>query len=251
MRTFFSSLLGLLVIAVLAAAVIGYIFWARVPDILSNNLSKKLQVPVQIDDMNLSLSNIQIQKVEIGSPPGSLLRRAFACREIDIRAPLTRYLSKEIVIDEIDLQDVYLGLEFDSATGATGNWSRMMEHMAASMQTADTSGRSVLIHKLILTNIDTDIVYRKEGGKVKKLPRIDRIELTEISSQGGLPMDQIMNSVLGQMLRSVFEKQNIKNMLQNLLPKPQQLIPSNPLRGFFGQAEEDYLQGIYEQASND
>ncbi|MES2122485.1 MAG: hypothetical protein V4492_06880, partial [Chlamydiota bacterium] len=84
-------------------------------------------------------------------------------------------------------------------------------------QSPDENARSVLIHKLILTNINVDVVYRKDGGKIKRLPPIDRIELTEVSSEGGLPMDQIMNSVLGQMLKSVFEKENLKNMMQDLL----------------------------------
>ena len=96
------------------------------------------------------------------------------------------------------------------------------------------SSRSVYIHKLILTNIDVDVVYIKEGRKVIHLPRIERIELYDISSQGGLPMDQIMNSILGQMLRSVFERQNLKNMLQNLIESPPNTIQKylNPFKLF-------------------
>ncbi len=63
------------------------------------------------------------------------------------------------------------------------------------------------------------------------------MELTEISSEGGLPMDQILNSVLGQMLKEVFVKQNLKNMIQQFMntPSPVQQYLA-PFKGFFNAA---------------
>jgi hypothetical protein len=243
MKTFLSTVLGIVVVAILAAVVIGFIFWSRVPDMVANNLSKKLNVAVTIDDMTLSWGKIGIEKVVVGNPPSAILSRAFACRQIDVLAPLTRYIDKKIIIDEIDLNDVYLGLEFKSASGTDGNWTQIMGNLNRNMQ-AESGGkkgaeRSVLIRKLILTNIDVDVVYRKEGGKVQKLPRINRIELTNVSSEGGLPMDQVMNSVLGQMLKSVFEKQNLKNMMQNFMDQPGVNKYLQPFKGLFNAEYRD------------
>jgi uncharacterized protein involved in outer membrane biogenesis len=241
MKTFISTLAGLVVVIILAAVVVGFVFWSRVPDMLANNLSKKMLVSVKIDSMGLGWGKIDLNKIEIGNPPNSSLAKAFACNEIDVFAPFHNYMSKNIVINEIDLKDVYLGLEFDSASGATGNWTRIMGNIQSRMQqeAQTSSDRTVLIHRLILTNIDVDVYYRKEGGKVKRLPRIDRIELTEISSEGGLPMDQIMSSVLGQMLQQVFLKQNLQNMMQNLLNAPNPLKKYvKPFKGLFGDAAE-------------
>lgn len=234
MKTLFSTLTGIIIVVILAAIVIGFIALSRMPDIISNNLSKKLKVAVTIDDMSLGWETIQIDRVTIGNIPGGILPKAFSCSSIDVIAPFTRYLDQKIIIDEIEVNDVYLGLEFDSASGTDGNWTRIMGNLKSSTGQIPPNGkktksstakgsdnqRSVLIKKLILTNIDVDVVYRKEGGKVIKLKRIDRIELTNVSSEGGLPMDQVMNSVLGQMLKSVFEKQNLHNMLQDLLQQP-------------------------------
>lgn len=252
MKTFFSTLAGLVVILILAAVIVGFIFWSRVPDILANNLAKKMKVSVEIDSIGLGWGKVDVNKIRIGNPPGSILAKAFACNEIDVIAPLTNYLHQNVVIDEIDVKDVYLGLEFDSASGTSGNWTTIMGNLQSSTSTSKTassgkkrkkeepapppsSSRTVLIHRLILTNIDVDVVYRKDGGKVKKLPRIPRIELTEISSQGGLPLDQIMNSVLGEMLKEVFLKENLKNMLQNLLENPNNPIQQylKPFQGLF------------------
>lgn len=249
MKAFFSTLGGLIVIILLAAAIVGFIFWSRVPDVLANNLSKKLKVSVEIDNMGLGWGQIDVKKIQIGNPPGSILAKAFSCNEVNVMAPFTRYLHRDVVIDEIDVNDVYLGLEFDSASGTSGNWTTIMGNLKSTTESnpektrhrkkrqeeqpqvsADQPpSRTVLIHRLVLTNIDVDVVYRKEGGKVKKLPRIPRIELTEISSEGGFPLDQIMNSVLGEMLKQVFLKQNLKNMLQDFLNNP-----TSPIQKYLG-----------------
>ncbi len=184
MRIFFSTLAGLIVIVLVAAVIVGFIFWSRVPDIVANNLSKKMKVAVQIDSFGLGWGKIDAKKIQIGNPQGSILAKAFTCDEIDVLAPFTNYLKNRVIIDEIDLQNVYLGLEFDSSSGTTGNWTRIMSNLENSMgkntsgsqgkgkkkPAPEGSSRSVLIHRIVLTNIDVDVVYRKEGGKVKRLP---------------------------------------------------------------------------------
>ncbi|MBS0603953.1 MAG: hypothetical protein JSS60_02830 [Verrucomicrobia bacterium] len=260
MKTFLSTLAGLVVVVILAAVVIGFIFWSRIPDIAASNLSKKLKVAVEIDSFGIGWGKIDVKKIQIGNPPHSILSKAFACNEIDVLAPFTNYLSNHIVIDEIDLQDVYLGLEFDSPSGTNGNWTTIMGNLKKTtggssapsgngkskkknkemQQPAPTgSARSVLIHRIVLTNIDVDVVY-KTDGKVKKLPRIPRMELNEISSEGGLPMDQVLNSVLGEMLKQVFIKENLKNMMQEFMntPSPVQQYLA-PFKGFFNAVPQE------------
>jgi uncharacterized protein involved in outer membrane biogenesis len=256
MKTFLFSLAGIVTVIILAAVIIGFIFWSRVPDMLANNLSKKMKVSVEIDSIGLGWGKIDVKTIQIGNPSGSILAKAFSCSEVDVMAPLTNYLSQHIVIDEIDVNDVYLGLEFDSASGTSGNWTTIMGNLNSSSESSaaapaqgkkkkrkeppapaaeSASSRTVLIHRLVLTNIDVDVVYRKDGGKVKRLPRIPRIELTEISSEGGLPMNQIMNSVLGEMLKQVFLKENLKNMMQDFIQNPTSPVQKylGPFKGMF------------------
>jgi uncharacterized protein involved in outer membrane biogenesis len=253
MRTFFTSLAGLIIVAIIVVVIVGVIGWSRVPDIIANNLSKKLKVYVEIGSINLGWGKIRVKKTEIGNPPGAVQAQAFRCKELDVAAPFTRFLNKEVVIDQISMNDVYLDLEFDSASSTKGNWSRIMGNLQAATaeeQKASAakkgSDRSVLIHKLVLTNIDVDVLYVKDGAKVIHLPRIDRIELNDISSEGGIPMDQIMNSVLGQMLKSVFQKQNLKNMMQDIIQDPQGTIQKylKPFKGFMNTRKNEQIDKI-------
>ncbi len=234
MKTFFFSLAGVIVVLILAGFIIGFIYWSRVPDMVALHLSKKLQVAVQVGDMSLGMNKITVDKLQVSNPPPyRLLQNAFTCEEIVVNAPLTGYTKKDIVIDEIDMNNVYIGFEFDSIKGASGNWTKIMKNVQRENKKTPKSAseRTVLIRRLVLNNIQADVAYDKDGGKVRHLPVIKQIVLTNISSKGGFPMDQITNSVLGQMLQSIFEQENIKNMLQNIFQAPTKLL--GPFQGLF------------------
>ena len=185
MKTFFTSLTGLIIVIIVVIAIVIFIGWSRIPDIIANNLSKKLKVYVEIGSVNLSWNEFKIKKTEIGNPPGSIQPQAFKCQEIDIKTPFTNFFDNQIVIDEIDVNDVFLDLEFDSASDTQGNWSRIMNNLQPTTSTLNKkssskkedqsirSSRSVYIRKLILTNIDVDVLYIKEAGKVDTYPALN------------------------------------------------------------------------------
>ncbi|HEY2810387.1 MAG TPA: AsmA family protein [Rhabdochlamydiaceae bacterium] len=241
MKRFFTSLAGIIVLILLIIVIVLFIGWSRVPDIVANRISKELKVYVDIGSIHLGWGNISVRKIEVGNPPGAVQAQSFKCGEINVQAPLSQYFKNQITIEQIELNNVYLDLEFDSASGTQGNWSRIMGNLQQasakkqkppSKTAKQAPATSVLIRKLVLNNIDVDVVYIKEGGKVIHLPHIDQIVLYDISSEGGLPVDQIMNSVLGQMLTSIFTKQNLKNMMQNLIQNPPSAIQKlNPFKG--------------------
>lgn len=210
---------GLIVVAILIATILLFLGWSQVPDIVANKLSKKLKVAVEIGDIDLSLKSIEVEKIEIGNPRDCLLPRAFAADRISIDTPLTRYLHQDIEIEEIEIEGVYLGLEFDSPTSLKNNWATILDH-AKSAQEEDkkeTSGKTVTIRRLVLHNVQTDLVYRSKGKKVQHLPTIKKIVLKDLSSAEGSTFDQIMNSALGAMLKEVFIEQNLKDALDQLL----------------------------------
>lgn len=242
MKTFVRSLNGLIIIIILAGIILLFLAWSRVPDIVAGNLSKKLKVIVEIGDIDLSLKSIEVEKLEIGNPYGFILPRAFASDRIYIEAPLSRYFHDNIEIDEIDVDNVYLGLEFDSPSGTKGNWTAIMKNAKAAQAESNIkkSNKTVLIRRLVLNNIHTDLIYRSQGDKVRHLPVIKRIELKNISSEGGNAMDQIMNSALGQMLKEVFIEQNLKDMMDKIFQPGDNPIPDaiKQFRGFFNTAPQ-------------
>ena len=235
MRTFLKSIGGLVVLVILVVTVLAFLAWSRVPDIIAGNLSKTLKVLVDIGDIHLSFGSIGIEKLEIGNPPGYRLPRALSAEQITIEAPLSRYLRDQIEIEEINVDNIYLGLEFDSIKGTEGNWTTIIHNAQASQAASEQKkgGKAILIRKLVLTNIRTDLLYRDQGDKVRHLKTIGRIELHDISSTGGNISDQLMNSALGEMIKQVFIEQNLKDMLDKIF-QPGENPMENVIQQFKG-----------------
>lgn len=226
--------------AILFCLVIAAIFLTSslAPDFIATGLSKNLKVPVSIESMSFSFDSITVKKLDVANLPNSRLQTALSVNKICSKANLLNYLDNTIRIEQITLDDIYLGLEFDSAKGTQGNWTVLMGNLEATTASAPKENtKSVIIKELVLTNIQVDVFYRASGGDVKRLKPIPRIVLYNINSSQGFPTDQIMQSVLGQMLKSVFVDENLKNMFEGLfLDQPKNAIDSvlQPLKGFWG-----------------
>lgn len=228
---------GLIVVLCLAAILV----WNMFPTIVSHKLSKRAGVSVTISDIRLSPSMIKIDGIRVGNPAEySKTPRALSVDDMRINVPLSRFLDKRIVIDEMTMDDVYVGLEFDSPNSKKGNWTTIMNNMSQSTKEdsnkAKAKGKttSVLIKHLVITDLQIELAY-KTGGKVnRKLRPIDRIELTNISSEGGIPTAQIMNIIMQETLRNIFSKEGLQNMLEGVLnPSDSGGGVMNTLKGLF------------------
>ncbi len=231
----------IILIIILVVVAILAITWNRMPQMLANSLSKKLQVSDEIKDIKVRPGHINIEHLEIGSPQGYHLPRSFSADEISIQAPLLHYFDQNIVIEEIVLDTVYLGIEFTKLGSKEGNWTQIMKNYKENTGGSESSpseekgkknNKSVLIKKLILKNISVDLSYR-DSGTVQHLQQIDYLEFTNITSEGGIPADQITNLIMQQMLKAVFSKENLENMIEGFLQSPQQGI-QNFLQPFKG-----------------
>jgi uncharacterized protein involved in outer membrane biogenesis len=224
-----TSLCILLVIAVFIAS-------SQASHLTAEILSKNLKVPVTVGQMNFWWSHITIDDVNIDNLPGDYLKTALKIQKTRINTKLTNYLDKIIKIDTITMDNIYLGLEFDSPMGAKGNWTTLMNNSQSSESpTSVDEAKSVQIRELVLTNIHIDVVYRSSGGKIKKLRPIPRLVLYNINTDQGLPTEQIMQSVVGKMLQSIFVQENMKNMFEGILDQPKNAIDTiiSPFKGLF------------------
>jgi hypothetical protein len=236
MKIFFRSLVGIIVLVLIGLVVTFFIVRSGLSANMARKMQSQLGVPVTVGSVQIGYSAVEIDKLTIGNPNGSILPKALSTNNIAITTPVTQYFKRDIVIEEITVSDIYLGLEFDSPSGTSGNWTQIMNNYENAPQPASESTRTVHIKRLVLNNISVDVVYRSNGKKIKRLRTIPQIVLTDISSTGGVPMHQIMESVLGQMLESVFMKENLKNMLNDIIknpPKTAQDLLKLPFKGLF------------------
>lgn len=260
---------GLIVVLCLAAVLI----WNMFPTILSHKLSKRAGVSITLSDIRLSPGRIKVDGIRVGNPSDySKTPRALSVGDMVVNAPLTSFLDKKIVIDEMTMDDVYIGLEFDSPTSKNGNWTTIMNNISKSTKEdsdkAKAKGKttSVLIKRLVITDLQIELAY-KTGEKPnrtlrptnrvelknRKLRPINRIELTNISSEGGIPTAQIMNIIMQETLRNIFSKEGLQNMLDGILtPQDSGGSAMNTLKGLFSDLilldnEWGYLEHEYEE----
>jgi len=221
MKKIFTRLLQAIVLLAILLAIVLFIGWLKAPHMISKELSKALQVSVEIGSITPSFRQITIKHIEIANLPGNHLSKALSIETCCSRTPFLNYLKQHILIDQITLDDVYLGLEFDSPKSAKGNWTTLMDNLQSNVQTPSKSKdiKTVQIKELVLTNIQVDVFYKSSRGRTKRLPVIPKIVLKNINTAEGFPIEQITKSVLGQMLQSIFVQENLKNMFEMLEPQ--------------------------------
>lgn len=221
---------GIVVLGLIGGAIFLFLLWSRMPDMIASHLSKKLMTTVEIGDIGLTRSSIDIERFIIHSPDGFKLPKALSAEKIDIQAPLTRYLKNDIEIDQITISDVYIGLEFDNIKSTRGNWSTLLANAKRAQDegSKSTSEKTVFIKRLLITNIQVELLYQNDG-KIRKLKPIKQMELKNISSQGGDLSDQLMNSALGEAIKQVFVEENLKDILDQLMQ-----VPGNPIKEYMG-----------------
>lgn len=236
---------GLVLLGIIGGAIFLFLLWSRMPDIIASNLSKKLKVGVDIGNMSLSMNAIGVDKFQIYNPPGFKLPKAFSADHIEIEAPVLHYLKDDIQIEEIVVSDVYIGLEFDSPQSTKGNWSMILKNTESAQKesTPSASQKTVFIKRLLLTNIQADLLYQSDG-KVRSLKPIKQIELKNISSQGGNIGDQLMNSALGQAVKEIFVQENLKDVFDQFMN-----IPGNPVKEYLGPLKSLFGQALPEPAT--
>lgn len=225
MKKLLKGLTGLILLCIIGGAIALFLLWSRLPDMIASTLSKQLQTPVEIGDMKLSFNQITVDRFIIDNLRSFKLPKAFSTEQITITSPLTRFLHDAIEIDEIHLDKVYIGLEFESPKSARGNWSALLANAEKAQQKNSTT-KSLLIHRLLLTNIQAELLYQSDG-KRRQLKPIPQIELLNVSSQGGNVSAQLLNSALGQAVKQIFIEENLKDMFDQLLN-----IPSGPIKQF-------------------
>jgi len=238
MRKVIAWIIALIIIAL----IILYAYWLTVPGKLSKALSEETKVTVTVAGLHMNLNTLIVNEVKIGNTPGSILPTALEINKITSQTPVIRYVYQNpLVIEELTLDDIYVGLEFDSPKGSDGNWTRIVSNMQKSREAhkaADPKNqkeRVVKINKVVLKDIRIEMVFRTGDQRVRRLPPIKQIEFYDLSTEGDSISRALMDSIIVQMLEQIFLKENIKNMLKSVINLPAGTVNKvlSPFEGIF------------------
>lgn len=226
---------------IVALCFAGILVWNILPNIISHKLSKTAGVTVSIEDIKFSSSSIEVDTIHVHNPKGyHKTKRALSVGTLTVDIPFSHFFDNKLVINEMTLDDVHIGLEFDSPKNPQGNWTTIMNHMSSSTTKEKNKAKdtdkttSVLIKTLVITDLKIELAYKTGNKANHKLRTLDKIVLNNISSEGGLPANQIMNIVLQETLRNIFSQEGLQNMLEGILnPNQSENNVIDTLKGLF------------------
>lgn len=207
--------------------------WNLAPGWITSELSKMMGVEFTIGHLGVGFDSVSANNLRIANPKGYKFRDALRVREMRAETSIFRLFHKDIVIDRLEGNNIYIDLEFDRRGSTSGNWTVIMGNLEKALENDNKpSDRSVFIKYIILKDITVDLVYRREN-EVMRLKPIRQVVLRNVSTKEKFPLAQLTSLIMKQLLREIFSIQNLGNMLKNILEPGQ------------GNGFVDVFQGIF------
>lgn len=219
MKKFF-IIVGFCVILIIALLFIG---WASKTWIVAHWLAKELKVPVSIEKVSINTKQAQILKLHIGNHPQAKTNTALSTDLIRIDSTPSQVFGDPLIIDRIELENIFVGIEFYNKQGET-NWSKILSRQKKKKE----KEKNYLIRELILNHLSVSVT--DINGKTKTYPVLDHLRLTNISNETGFPIDQIEKAIFNAVLQEIIQKYGIDMLFKNLNPKTwiQRVLPFVP-----------------------
>ena len=220
-------ILGLLI----AGSLICYIF---APQIISKILSNDFKIPISISDLKFEKGKLEAYEIKVSNLRKSHSLSALETQKLILRSTLKNIRAKTLLINSLELDDIDINIEYYNSSGTENNWADIMK--VQTKKPKSKKQRPYLIKKLILKDLNVNL-YKKDGT-VKNYPEIKELKLYNISSESGFPIDQIEKAVFNAVIKSIFQRFNLKNLLDtvnpaNIIPKVFKSIP------FIGENQEE------------
>ena len=206
-------LLGLLLLAALAVAVIYFIGSSALNQGIKSGVEsfgpKVTQTSVTLTEANLSLlsGSGTLKGLNVGNPKGYKSENIFALGQIDIKVDTGSVFSDKIVIDHIIIKQPEISYE---KTLSSSNVKDLMENIEEFTGPSNSSDpeldpdtgakKQVVIKKLIIEG-GTIYVGALGVGQTVQLPRIEMNDIGEDGKQ--MTMAEVIDLVLGKVLQNI------------------------------------------------
>jgi hypothetical protein len=180
-------------------------FWFIKAPIMSSYLSNALGIKIFVGQIAIRPTMMKISNFRISNPINYQSTTAFKAKSIRAYYEWKQLRGDSSVIDRVEIDQIYLGIEFFSSLGTKNNWSDLLSKMPQK----DENSKEVIIRKLVLTNMTVDI--RKMGVFSKSQTQtIDRMEFENISSKKGFPTEELVSQI--------FKNAGLMQYIQNIIP---------------------------------
>lgn len=205
------AFISLIAVAVLIPT-LTYVAYLNSSFIFARLISHTTQTPVSINTIDFHHDSFVIQNLMIANPQKAYIPTAFRAEEVKVDAPFREYFKKSIVIDKIEMNHVYLNIEFFTEDKEQGNWQELIHNMAVSHHTPTVNQRETVIKKLILNDIEVNLIL--SDGKIHRLSPIEHLEFDNVTSEKGIPTKEISEIIARKMVYTVLKEDGLNLIIK-------------------------------------
>ena len=172
-------------------------------------LTTILKVPVSVGNIFFSNKLITIQDFVIYNPKQkhSDKAEAFRVKSIKIQAPYRNYFSDPIEINQVELNKVFVTIEYFNEEQSESNWVFLDKKLDAPASAKDEKKeRAVQIKTLVINGVEINQVFLNNTSKhyyLKEGKKNNQIILHNINTDRGLPMQKITQAVIHKLLQQI------------------------------------------------
>jgi len=199
------------ILIILAMVGFGIALW-QAPKIVSYLLSQEIGSKVTIETLKYKNQTLEITGFTLMDIFNKQSIPSVQVKQITIYAPLSHLLGKKLVVDEIIVNDIELNVLFYNATGTRNNWSEIMNDAPKE----EKNNKQYLIRKLILNNLK--VTVKQFNRRPKTYPVIKQLVFENISDETGFPVNRIEKAIFHTVIKSIFERFNLFNLIKSLNP---------------------------------
>jgi len=209
-KKIYLSTAGVVIVAVISLIIA--ILLLKAP-VISSYLSYKLGVNVSMRSVSISTGGMKITKFKINNPIGARTNTALSAKKINVDYEWQELRSDPGVIEDIEINDVFLGIELYNSSGSRNNWSQIL---ATVDDNQDKDAKEMIIKRLVIKNLSVSVRGKGIFSSWQKIKEIPRLEFRDISSKEGFPTEKL--------IEQVFDEANLGTYIKELIKQPVKLL---------------------------
>jgi len=204
------SAAGIIILAIIALVIAVFLLSAP---IISSYLSHKLGVNISMGSVRVSSSGMKVTKFKINNPIGARTNTALSAKKVNVDYQWGELRSDPGVIEDIELDDVFLGIELYNSSGSRNNWSQIL---ATVDDNQDKDAKEMIIKRLVIKNLSVNVRGKGIFSSWQKIKEIPRLEFRNISSKEGFPTEKL--------IEQIFDEANLGTYIKELIKQPVKVI---------------------------
>ena len=210
-----------------------FIVWMQLPKIISLSIAKQTKTHVKLGSISFHSNGFVLNNLVIESPVGGTIRRALSVDKLAINASYDAYSKRPLIIESVQLSDIFLGIEFYNADNTEGNWISIMQNLDDTTKEGEVDAPPddyALLKELQLEQVNIDLkLYKQKKIRLKTIPDIS---FSDVRTDTGQIADELTEIIIEKVMYTVFIKKGIQTVIN--IPKDVIKTVISPFTWFTG-----------------